>query len=149
MRIDRNKKAFGKRWKLIHYCQLLDKNSRDISTNIWNFSCFSRGILFGKHRWKVALAGACLAEMAAVTFGHYWSACKVPVGHRPMSPLQFCTLVAINQNTTAEVPLSLSTVCLHCLLCVYRGQHGSHTASGVVCGYTVGRNCAWSPAACF
>jgi len=42
----------------------------------------------------VTLAGAYLAEMAAVTFGHYWSACEGPVGHRTLCPLQFCALLA-------------------------------------------------------
>lgn len=109
-------KAFGKQWRLIQYCHLLGKNSRDISINIWNFSCFSVVTLFGKHHWKVALAGACLAEIAALTFGHYWSACVVPVGHRPVCLLQFCTLVTVKTRRPKFLCRCPHFVCIACFV---------------------------------
>ena len=97
IRIDRNKKEFG------------------------NFTCFSRGNLFGKHILKVALAAAYLTEMAVVTFGHYWSARDFPIGRRPVSRLQFCTLVAIKPHDGRKSFIIARS--LHCLLLYFAGDN--------------------------
>jgi hypothetical protein len=62
-----------------------------------------------------AYAGAYLAEIAAVTLGHIRFQLRIGQCVRYSYARWWPS-----KNTTAEIPLSSATVCLHCLLCVDR-----------------------------
>ena len=136
--------GIGKQWRLI---QLLDKKFPRYFEKHLNFSIF----FSWNPVWETPLKsgiGRCVPGRDGYSAVRSLQVCMRSSSWSSVN-VSFTVLhTGDRQNTTTEVPLALPTFCLHCLLCVDRRQHCSHTASGVVCGYTVGRNCAWPPAPC-
>jgi hypothetical protein len=63
-------KAVGSTWRLLQYCQLSDKNSRDILRDLRNFSQYVKSFMYLLHDFSlypIDVLGSCAWETLAFT----------------------------------------------------------------------------------